>query len=115
MSIRHTQPHTVKHKLRIKKGTRTDQFCVWFHMGGFIINGYFERILHLDITSRGKWEHEQEMEGRAEEWRTEMTRQMVDWRLSLWEETPGSQLEEGTATLRQLEDQSKLVIFDHDI
>lgn len=45
----------------------------------------------------------------------EMTRQMVDWRLSLWEETPGSQLEEGTATLRQLEDQSKLVIFDHDI
>lgn len=84
-------------------------------MVGFIINGYFERILHLDITSRGKWEHEQEMEGRAVEWHTEMTRQMVDWRLSLWEETPGSQLEERTATLRQLEDQSKLVIFDHDI
>lgn len=113
MSIRHTQPHTVKHKLCIKRNkNRPILYLVSY--GGFIINGYFERILHLDITSRGKWEHEQEMEGRAEEWRTEMTRQMVDWRLSLWEETPGSQLEEGTATLRQLEDQSKLVIFDHD-
>lgn len=28
-----------------------------------------------------------------------MTRQMADWRLSPWEETPGSQLEEGTMTM----------------
>lgn len=68
-------------------------FC--FHC---LFNGFFKGMLHFDIISGGKREHDEGTEGRAERRRTEMTRQMVDWRLSPWEETPGSQLGEGTVT-----------------
>lgn len=78
---------------------------------------FVEGILHLDIINGGwgggaMWEHAEGTEGRGKWWRTEMTRQMADWRLSPWEETPGSQLEEGTMTRRWWENQSKSFILD---
>lgn len=77
-------------------------FCLMFVLRGFCI---------LTLSVGGKWEHGEETEGRAEWRRTVMTWQMVDWRLSPWVETPGSQLGEGTVTRRLFVNQSNFLIL----
>ena len=60
-------------------------------------------MFHPDIISRGG-----DLWGTRERRRAEMTRQMADWRLSPWEETPGSQLGEGTVTRRRRPEPMKI-------
>lgn len=81
----------------VRRGQCAANWGLLFPRTAFCFMAVLRGILNLDIISGGKNANTAKgTEGRAERRQTEMTWQMVDWRLSPWEETPGSQLGEGT-------------------